>query len=120
MISHGIMTTPTTSVTEEAIIALVRRALEEDLGDGDVTTLCTVPAEAVLSGHCIAKQAGVVAGLEVARLTFALLDESVRFAARVGDGEPVAAGCVLAEVRGSGRALLSGERTALNLLQRMS
>ncbi len=114
------MTAPAASVTEEALIALVRRALEEDLGDGDVTTLCTVPAEAMLNGQFIAKQAGVMAGLEVARLTFTLLDGRVRFTSRVRDGAPVATGGVLAEVRGPGRALLSGERSALNFLQRMS
>lgn len=102
------------------IIPLVRQALAEDLGDGDVTTLCTVSPEARLEGQFLAKQAGVIAGLEVARLTFALLDERVQCSARIADGERVEAGTVIATVSGPGRPLLSGERVVLNFLQRMS
>jgi nicotinate-nucleotide pyrophosphorylase (carboxylating) len=99
---------------------IIRRALREDIGDGDVTTRCTVPAQMLLAGRFIAKEAGIVAGLEVARLTFAMLDENVEFTPHVADGECVAAGQVIATVRGPGRALLGGERVALNFLQRMS
>src|SRR5215813_8735124 len=104
----------------EAIGAIVRRALVEDLGDGDVTTECTVGPEARLRGEFLAKQAGVIAGLDVARLVFASLDEDSRFTAHVAEGSAVARGQVVATVEGLGQALLSGERTALNLLQRMS
>jgi nicotinate-nucleotide pyrophosphorylase (carboxylating) len=99
---------------------LIEQALAEDIGDGDITTLCTVPAELKLRGRFIAKQAGVVAGLEIARLTFGLLDEQVRMTSDVADGSPVAKGQIIATVTGPGRALLSGERVALNFLQRMS
>lgn len=99
---------------------IVRRALKEDIGDGDVTTRCTIPPGAVLSGRFIAKEAGIVAGLEVARLTFSLLDKRVEFTPLVADGDPVEAGKVIATVNGPGRALLSGERVVLNFLQRMS
>lgn len=99
---------------------IIRRALEEDIGDGDVTTLCTVPAEAIVNGRLIAKQAGVVAGLEVAKLTFSLVDKRVQFTSWVADGDLVEAGSIIAEISGPGRALLSGERVALNFLQRMS
>jgi nicotinate-nucleotide pyrophosphorylase (carboxylating) len=99
---------------------IIRRALREDIGDGDVTTLCTVPARALLTGRFIAKEAGIVAGLEVARLTFAMLDESVEFTPHLADGDRVAVGHVMATVGGPGRALLGGERVALNFLQRMS
>jgi nicotinate-nucleotide pyrophosphorylase (carboxylating) len=99
---------------------IIRRALREDIGDGDVTTRCTVPAQMLLAGRFIAKEAGIVAGLEVARLTFAMLDENVEFTPHLADGECVAAGQVIATVRGPGRALLGGERVALNFLQRMS
>lgn len=98
----------------------IRRALEEDIGWGDVTTQCTVPPDAVLDGQLIAKQAGVIAGLEVARLVFALLDEHVQFAPCVKSGDPVKIGQLIATIAGPGLALLSGERVALNLLQRMS
>jgi nicotinate-nucleotide pyrophosphorylase (carboxylating) len=100
--------------------AIVRRALEEDLGDGDVTTLCTIGPDAWVTGRLLAKAPGVVAGLEVVRAVFGHLDARVRLAPRVADGEAVAAGTILAEIGGPGRAVLSGERVALNFLQRMS
>src|SRR5438552_140047 len=108
------------AASPQAVGAIVRRALDEDLGDGDVTTECTVAPEARLRGQFLAKQAGIIAGLEVARLVFASLDENSLFTAHVAEGSAVARGQVVATVEGSGRALLSGERTALNLLQRMS
>ncbi|MDX9817314.1 MAG: carboxylating nicotinate-nucleotide diphosphorylase [Desulfococcus multivorans] len=104
----------------EGAAAVVLAALSEDMGDGDITTLGTVPPEAAFTGTFTAKEAGVVAGLAVAGLTFSLLDDTVTFDARISDGETVRAGQIIAEVRGSGRAILSGERTALNFLQRMS
>jgi len=108
------------SASPEAIAASVRRALDEDLGDGDVTTETTVPSHARLQGEFIVKQDGVIAGLEVARLVFSLLDEQVAFFACAAEGEAMAPGTVVAVVAGPGRALLSGERTALNFMQRMS
>jgi len=104
----------------DEIEAIVRRALAEDVGEGDVTTDSTVAAGARLRGEFIAKQRGVVAGLEVARLVLASLDDQLQFSARVAEGERVERGRVIATVEGLGRALLTGERTALNLLQRMS
>ena len=105
---------------EAEIIAIVRRALEEDIGSGDVTTECTVPTELWLSGRLVARAAGVIAGLEIARLVFTQLDERVQFEMLVTDGEAVKPMQELARVSGPGRALLTGERTALNLLQRIS
>jgi len=103
-----------------AIETILRAALAEDLGDGDVTTECTVPAESALAGRFLAKAAGVAAGLEVAARTLTLVDPAVSVSWSVADGESVAPGTVLGTVLGPGRALLSGERTALNILQRMS
>ena len=100
--------------------SIVRRALKEDIGEGDVTSRCTVPPRALLTGRFIAKEAGIVAGLEVARLTFSLLDERVELTSHVADGNPATVGKVIATVSGPGRALLGGERVALNFLQRMS
>jgi len=102
------------------ITAIVRRALEEDIGDGDVTTECIVPPELWLEGRLVARAAGVIAGLEIACLAFTLLDERVQFETLVMDGEAVKPMQELARVSGPGRALLTGERTALNLLQRIS
>jgi nicotinate-nucleotide pyrophosphorylase (carboxylating) len=102
------------------IIAIVQRALEEDIGDGDVTTQCTLPEELWLEGSLVARAEGIVAGLQIAQLAFTLLDPRVAFRAEVADGQAVLPLQVLARLYGPGRALLSGERTALNLLQRVS
>jgi len=103
-----------------AISQCIKRALEEDIGAGDVTTDSIVPAGATLRGRIIAKQDGIVAGLEVANEVFRVLSAQVVFDARVADGSRVTKGSVLADVSGEARALLTGERTALNFLGRMS
>ena len=104
----------------KAIEHIIRNALAEDIGDGDVTTLNTIPAGAVLTGDFLVKEEGVVAGLDIARLVFAQLDEGVRFMAHAVDGDRVQVRQVVATVEGSGRSLLTGERVALNFMQRMS
>lgn len=98
----------------------IKRALEEDIGSGDVTTDSIVPAAASLRGRIIAKQDGIVAGLEVANEVFRTLNARIAFEANVEDGANVNRGGVLAELNGDARALLTGERTALNFLGRMS
>jgi nicotinate-nucleotide pyrophosphorylase (carboxylating) len=98
----------------------IKRALEEDIGPGDVTTNTIVPADASLRGRVIAKQNGVVAGLDVARDVMLALNDRVAFTAKVADGSRVTRKTVLAEVEGLARALLTAERTALNFLGRMS
>jgi nicotinate-nucleotide pyrophosphorylase (carboxylating) len=104
----------------ENLHAIIHRALEEDIGSGDITTLSTVQAKSVLNGTFIAKESGVIAGLEVVREIFKYLDTRAVFSQKVRDGQQVAKGTVLATLRGKGRALLTAERTALNFLQRMS
>lgn len=103
-----------------AISQCIKRALEEDIGTGDVTTDSVVPAGATLRGRIIAKQDGIVAGLDVANEVLRVLNVEITFDARVEDGSRVTQGAVLAEVTGDARALLTGERTALNFLGRMS
>jgi len=98
----------------------LRRALEEDVGSGDVTTAAIVPAGAVLRGNIVAKQAGVIAGLDVAEQVFQLLEKRIEFDALAGEGSVVESNTTLAKLSGSARALLTGERTALNFLNRMS
>lgn len=98
----------------------IQRALEEDIGPSDVTTNAIVPADASLRGRIVAKQAGVVAGLEVAREVMRALSDRIRFVTKITDGSKVTRGTVLAEVEGPARALLTAERTALNFLGRMS
>ena len=99
---------------------IVRRALREDVGRGDITTQCVVPAEARASAAVIARQAGVIAGLEVARAVFTEVDAGVEFRAPAADGDAVDAGAVIAGAAGRARSLLTAERSALNFLQRMS
>ncbi len=108
------------SLSNIQIESIVRRALEEDIGSGDVTTLSTVPPDLWLDGRFVARAAGIVAGLAVAHLAFSLLDQRVQMETVVAEGEAVINDQTIATLRGPGRALLSGERTALNLLQRMS
>ncbi len=98
----------------------INRALEEDIGSGDVTTDTIVPENASLRGRIVAKEDGVVAGLEVAKKVLLSLDQRVNFLARVEDGTKVERGTVLADLDGPARALLTGERIALNFLGRMS
>ena len=102
------------------ILNAIRRALAEDIGPDDATTNSIVPPEATMPGQIIAKQAGIVAGLDVAQAAYLLLDERVSFEAAAGEGERVENCQVLARVAGPARALLTGERTALNFLGRMS
>ena len=99
---------------------IVRRALEEDLGRaGDLTTDAIVPAGALARARIVARAAGRVAGLEIAASAFRLLDPAVEVAVEVPDGADVDAGASLAVVAGSARAVLTGERVALNLLGRL-
>lgn len=100
---------------------LVRRALAEDLGRaGDITTDAIVPASLKAEAEIVARAAGRVAGLEPALLAFRLLDPACATDVRHGDGRDVAAGGVLARLRGGARAILTAERTALNLLGHLS
>lgn len=98
--------------------ALLVRALEEDLGGGDVTTDACVPADAQATANGVARKEIVVAGVPVAGRVFALLDPSLRFEARVAEGSVVEAGTTLFTVHGRARSILSAERVALNFVQR--
>lgn len=100
---------------------LLRLALAEDLGRaGDLTTDATVPPEATASALLVARRGGSIAGLPMAERVFALLDPAVRFESLVADGDVVTAATTLARVSGPARAILTGERTALNLLGHLS
>ncbi|MBT9586029.1 carboxylating nicotinate-nucleotide diphosphorylase [bacterium] len=100
---------------------IVVNALREDLGRaGDLTSNLTVPATARCQANLVARQAGTVAGIEVAARVFQLLDPSIQVERLVEEGSRVEAGTVLLKVTGSARTILAGERTALNFLGRMS
>lgn len=94
--------------------------LDEDVGNGDITTMTTIAADRSAIGIIHAKDNGLIAGLPVAELVFAVVDPNLRFRALIREGEAVSKGTVLAEVEGSARSILLGERLALNLLQRLS
>jgi len=98
----------------------IRLWLEEDIGMGDVTTMTTVPLDSQSKGIIHVKESGIVAGMSVAEQVFRAVDPSLLFLAVQQDGTYVEKGAVLAEVTGSTRSILLGERLALNLLQRMS
>lgn len=98
----------------------IRTALEEDLNHGDVSAAAVVPASAQATVELIAKQEGVIAGLDVFERTFHLLDLEVRVERFVADGSRVEVGQLLARISGDAFVLLAAERTALNYLQRMS
>jgi len=102
------------------ILSSVEHALAEDIRTGDVTTNSIIPAQATLAGQIISKQSGIVAGLFIAQAAFQMLDQRVSLTSRVNDGERIEADRVLAEVKGTARAILSAERTALNFLGRTS
>lgn len=99
---------------------IIRAALREDMNAGDLSTESVAPEARAAEVQLIAKAHGVVAGLDVFERSFTLLDPSTEFEARVCDGDAVEPGQVLGIVRGDVRVLLSGERVALNFLQRMS
>ena len=99
---------------------LVDLALTEDIGPGDITSLSTVAPGATAEGVMIAKQAGVISGIDVAAYVFERVDPEVIFIPKVANGTRVEAGQVIAALEGNARSVLAGERVALNLLQRLS
>jgi nicotinate-nucleotide pyrophosphorylase (carboxylating) len=99
---------------------IVEKALLEDIGTGDITTEFIIPSNIKAKGIIKTSEEGVVAGLDIACLIFQKLDSEIVFQEKIKDGTKVARGKVLAEISGSARTILKGERVALNFLQRMS
>ncbi|MGI6050786.1 MAG: carboxylating nicotinate-nucleotide diphosphorylase [Acetivibrionales bacterium] len=99
---------------------IILRSLKEDMPMGDITTDSTVPENEVIAARLIAKEDCVIAGTEIFARVFALLDPNVYVERLVNDGDKVLKGTIIMHVSGNSRALLKAERTALNLLQRMS
>jgi nicotinate-nucleotide pyrophosphorylase (carboxylating) len=100
--------------------ALIELALAEDVGNGDITTLATIPAEATASATLHAKEAGILSGVDVAAAVFAIVDPDIAFEATCANGDPIAPGDTIASLSGNARSLLTAERTALNIMQRLS
>lgn len=111
-------------MTIEIHLPALRRSieawLEEDIGNGDVTTTTTIPADHRSTAVIHVKEDGIVAGLPIAREVFRIVDDRLEFRERAEEGSRVGKGTVLAEVSGRSRSILLGERLALNLLQRLS
>ncbi|HAU31878.1 MAG: Nicotinate-nucleotide pyrophosphorylase [Desulfotomaculum sp. 46_296] len=103
-----------------ALRKIIERALEEDIGSGDITTDSIVGIDEEVCALIHAGELGVVAGLPVAGAVFNMLDPDIAFSCHFSDGQRVEQGQLLASVRGSGRCILKGERVALNFMQRLS
>ena len=99
---------------------IISEALREDIGSGDVTTNLIVPNETVSKAVIIAKADGIIAGLPISKAVFKKLDNKIIWKDLIHEGEYVSAGTEIVRLKGSYRTLLTGERTALNFLQRIS
>lgn len=102
------------------LLPLIKTALAEDVGSGDVTSQLLIPADRTASLQFVAREDMVIGGSEVPALVYTQLDESIIACALVKDGDFITKGTIIAEVGGQARALLTGERVALNIMQRMS
>lgn len=105
---------------EPYVKKIIEKALSEDIGPGDVTSEATIPAGHTSTAEILAKQDLVLAGLDLSLEVFHFLDAAIQFTRLAQDGDRIKSGKVLARLSGSTRALLAGERVALNLLQHMS
>lgn len=108
------------AILSPEIDACIKQALAEDIGAGDATTNSIISAQASISCQIIAKQNGVIAGLDIAAGVFHSLDPNILFQAQSQEGSKVEKGSVVAKLSGSARSVLTAERTALNFLGRMS
>ncbi len=99
---------------------LIALALAEDVGNGDITTLSTVPEDAIATCTLHAKEPGVLSGVDVAEAVFAIVDPEIEFLTVKRNGERIDVGDTIARLAGSARSLLTAERTALNIMQRLS
>ena len=99
---------------------LIKQALAEDIGDGDHSSLATIPADAQGKAHLLVKEEGIIAGIDIARKVFHFVDSSIVFEQLIEDGSMVKPGDIAFQVSGKSTSLLTAERLALNYMQRMS
>lgn len=99
---------------------IIKRALAEDLGDGDHSSLSTIPPSAKGSARLLVKENGVICGIEIARKVFEMVDSTIEFEQKMNDGDQINVGDEAFRVHGSSISLLSSERLALNFMQRLS
>lgn len=105
---------------DELIDQLLTLAFAEDVGDGDATTLSTIPADEMGAQHLLVKEEGILAGVEIARKVFEKFDPSLKMTVYINDGAHVKPGDIAFKVEGTVRSLLQTERIMLNIMQRMS
>ncbi|TDX48222.1 carboxylating nicotinate-nucleotide diphosphorylase [Orenia marismortui] len=108
------------NLNKEMVLKIIDNALREDIGTGDITTQAVIDQDQEMTADILAKEDGIIVGLDVAFWVFEYLDSSVEFRPLVKEGERVARGTVIAKVSGLTTSILTGERLALNFLQRMS
>lgn len=99
---------------------LIKMALKEDIGTGDITTDNLIPAKNISTANILLKEDGIISGLKIFKAVFDSIDKKTKIKFFVKDGDKLKKGTVIGEIKGSTRTLLKGERTALNILQRMS
>jgi nicotinate-nucleotide pyrophosphorylase (carboxylating) len=106
--------------TDRIISHIIQTALDEDIGSGDITGLSIIPEDHIARGAIVAKEDGILAGLEVAHRTFLTADSRINFNSKCSDGDTISRGTIIAGIEGPGRQVIGAERVALNFLQRMS
>ncbi len=99
---------------------LIKMALKEDIGTGDITTDNLIPSKNISTANILLKEEGIISGLKIFKAVFDSIDKKTKIKFFVKDGDKLKKGTVIGEIKGSTRTLLKGERTALNILQRMS
>jgi nicotinate-nucleotide pyrophosphorylase (carboxylating) len=102
------------------ITDLINIAINEDIGDGDHTSLSCIPSEAQGKAHLLVKEPGIIAGVELAEIIFKTIDPNISFFKKINDGEKVSVGDIVFIVKGKSQSILQAERLALNFMQRMS
>ncbi|MEQ9285286.1 MAG: carboxylating nicotinate-nucleotide diphosphorylase [Cyclobacteriaceae bacterium] len=107
-------------LTKEAVLRFIDRALKEDLGDGDHSSLSSIPEGLEQTAQMLVKDEGILAGVEMAQWIFARFDKSLQVEVHMKDGQPIKNGDIVLTVKGKVRSILSTERLVLNCIQRMS
>lgn len=107
-------------INEDSLDQFINSALAEDIGDGDHSSLASIPEDAKNGAFLLMKDSGIIAGIDLAKVIFKKLDPNIEIEALVEDGEPVLRGDIIMKLHGNSRAILAGERLMLNCMQRMS
>ena len=107
-------------IDQKMLIPTIKMALEEDINTGDITTMSTIPQDKKIEGRFIAKAQGILCGMDIAKAVFAYIDPDIKLDCSFSDGDTVKKGDILASISGRAVSILTGERLALNLMQRLS